>query len=369
MHVGIDCRLPYYRMGGISRYSIQLIRALSQLPGEDRFTVFSSRKDSADYIPAGDGRFIAKKLWTPSHHRLEKWAMAIELLPQKIHVFHSPDFIPPASRAFRRIITVHDLTFLHYPEFLTRESRRYYADQIQWAVKTADHIAADSEATRQDLIALLGVSEEKVTTIHLAAEPIHTIDYNPIAIEQTLDKYDLTKDFILSVGTLEPRKNIPTLLRAYHRILQDHRIDRLLVLVGSKGWIYDDIFREINKLGLTARVRHLESVSDMELAHLYRAAGVLAFPSHYEGFGLPVLEAMHAGCPVIASHRGSLIELVGDAGIMLDPDDIGSWVMALESVLTDSSLTNRLAEAGRQRAAQFSWLKTARATLALYRTD
>jgi glycosyltransferase involved in cell wall biosynthesis len=367
MHVGIDCRLPYYRMGGISRYVIQLIQALAKVPGEESYTVFSSRKDSANYITTEENRFTAKKLWTPSHHRLEKWALAVELLPHKIDVLHSPDFIPPANGTFRRIITVHDLTFLHYPEFLTSDSRRYYSDQIRWAVTTADHIAADSEATRKDLIDLLGVPEAKVTTIHLAAEPVHTVDHLPVAIEQTLSRYGLSRGFILNVGTLEPRKNIPTLLRAYHRLREDKQIDPLLVIVGSKGWIYNDIFQEIYRLGLSESVRHLESVTDIELAHLYRAAGVFAFPSFYEGFGLPALEAMHAGCPVVASQRGSLLEVVGNAGLLLDPDDVNSWMEALESILTDSSLAAELAEAGRQRARQFSWLKTARATLALYR--
>ncbi len=282
-------------------------------------------------------------------------------------MLHSPDFIPPAAGARRRIITVHDLNFLYYPQFLTAESRRYYADQIGWAVKTADHISADSEATRRDVIALLGVSPAKVTTVHLAANPVFAVDYAPEVVTATAAELGVGRGFILAVGTLEPRKNLPLLLRAYHRLRDEARLSVPLVLVGGKGWMYDEVFYTIDALGLGDHVRHLSGVSDTQLAHLYRAAGALAFPSHYEGFGLPALEALHAGCPVVASDRGSLPEVVGEAGVLLPPDDIDAWCEALEQVLTDADVADRLRRAGPAQAARFSWRKTAEATLALYR--
>jgi glycosyltransferase involved in cell wall biosynthesis len=366
MHIGIDCRLPTYRMGGISQYAIHLIAALAELAGPERYTIFHSRKERRTFVPA-DPRFSRSDLWTPCHHRLERAALAVELARHRLDVLHSPDFIPPAGGARRRIITVHDLTFLYYPQFLTAESRRYYAEQIGWAVEAADHISVDSEATRRDVIARLGAPPSKVTTVHLAANPVFTVDYAPEVVAVAATELGIGHGFILAVGTLEPRKNLPLLLRAYHRLRVEARVNVPLVLVGGKGWMYDEVFDTIDALGLGDHVRHLSGVSDTQLAHLYRAAGVLAFPSYYEGFGLPALEALHAGCPVVASDRGSLPEVVGEAGVLLPPDNVDAWSEALWQVLTDADVADRLRRAGPAQAARFSWRATAEATLALYR--
>ncbi len=169
------------------------------------------------------------------------------------------------------------------------------------------------------------------------------------------------------MGTLEPRKNLPLLLRAYHHLRHEAKVDAPLILVGGKGWIYDDIFRTIDDLGLRDHVRHLSGVFDEQLAHLYHAAAVLVTPSKYEGFGLPALEAMHCGCPVVVSKCGSLPEVAGDAGLLLAPDDPLAWADALARVLTDSDLRATMTAKGKTQAAQFTWPKTAVSTLALYR--
>lgn len=365
MKIGIDCRLPTYRMGGISQYAIYLIGALGRLAAADRFVVFHSRKEARSFVPS-DSRFSRSNLWTPCHHPLERYALSVELTRHRLDVLHSPDFIPPAGGAGRRVITVHDLTFRRYPEFLTDESRRYYAEQIAWAVDAADAISADSEATRRDLIDLVGAPPARVTTIHLAANPLFAADRSLAEVDATLTALRLERGFLLAVGTLEPRKNLPTLLRAYDRLRREAGLRMPLVLAGGKGWLYDDVFRTIDALGLAGCVRHLESVSDAQLACLYRAAGALAFPSHYEGFGLPALEALHAGCPVVASNRGSLPEVVGAAGLLLEPDDVDAWAEALWRVLTDDALVDRLRHAGPAQAGQFTWARTAAATLSLY---
>ncbi len=366
MHIGLDCRLPFYRQGGISQYILHLIPALAAEDMADQFTLFHSRKDQKSYVPQNAKNFTRKNLWTPCHHRLERWALTAELLSHQLDVWHSPDFIPPQHGARRHIITVHDLNFIFYPQFLTAASRRYYAEQIQWAVTQADHISADSHATRRDLIEQLDVAPDKVTTIHLAANPIYTQSFAETAVQETLRRFNLASGFILSVGTLEPRKNLPMLIEAYGLLRQETAVDVPLILVGGKGWIYDEIFATIDTLGLRAHVRHLEGVYDEQLAHLYHAAGVLVTPSHYEGFGLPALEAQHCGCPVIVSKRGSLPEIVGPQGIILDPDDIELWAKTIRQVLSDGEMRERLIAQGYQQASKFSWDKAARATIQLY---
>ena len=372
MHIGIDARLPTYQMGGISQYVLNLLSALAELDegrAQDascEYTVFQSRKDDRSYRPSHP-KFRQAQLWTPCHHRWERWLLGMELLPHDLDVIHSPDFIPPAFGVRRRLITVHDLNFLYYPQYLTAESRRYYAGQIAWAVEAADHIAADSEHTRQDLIRRLDVSPEKVTTVYLAANSLYRRPLSPETVEVTLRKYDLSPGFVLFVGTLEPRKNVPTLLRAYAALRRERKVDVSLILVGGKGWLYREIFQTIEALDLEDVVRHLQGVPDEHLASLYRAAGVLALPSYYEGFGLPSLEAMHSGCPVVTSNRASLPEVVGDAGILLDPDDVDAWVDGLATPLLDDERRAAMISAGYKQAGRFTWEKTAAATLRLYR--
>lgn len=365
MRIGIDCRLPFYQMGGISQYVLHLLPALAALDAGNDYGVWQSWRDGRSHTPAAPN-FQRHNLITPCHHRLERWALAAELLPHGLDVWHSPDFIPPAFGAKRRIITVHDLNFHYYPQFLTAASKRYYADQIQWAVQVADHISADSEATRQDLIEILAVPPEKVTTVHLAANPLYKRVYAETAVNATLQQYNLPRGFILFVGTLEPRKNVPMLLRAYERMWRETAVDVPLVIIGSKGWLYDEVFATIEALGLRDQVRHLSGIFDEQLAHFYTAAGVLVTPSHYEGFGLPALEAMHCGCPVIVSNRGSLPEVVGEAGLLLDPDDEVAWAQSMAQVLSSSALPEKMVANGRRQAQKFSWRETAVATLKLY---
>lgn len=367
MEFGIDSRLPYYQMGGISQYILYLLPALANIDGDNGYTVYQSRKDPKSYLPPGAVNFKRRNLYTPSHHRLERWALGAELLLQNVDLYHSPDFIPPAFGAKKRIITVHDLNFVHYPEFLTTESRRYYLNQIGWAVSEADHIIADSNHTRKDLVEILGVRDEHVTTIYLAANPIYQETRSREEIEMVLNRFELPEGFILFVGTISPRKNVQMLLTAYEYLLKELRVKIPLVLVGASGWLSNDVFQEIDQQKIRSRIRHLENVTDFELSCLYAAAGVLALPSFYEGFGLPALEAMHCGCPVITSNRGSLPEVVGEAGPLLEPEDVESWISSIELLLLDASVRELAISQGRKQAGKFTWHKAAVDTLDIYR--
>nr|HID13042.1 glycosyltransferase family 1 protein [Anaerolineae bacterium] len=260
----------------------------------------------------------------------------------------------------------HDLNFLYYPQFLTVESHRYYNRQIEWAVRRADHILADSCATKSDLTSLLDVPPEKVTVVYLAADsafhPLPEAEARRVAA-----RYGLEPGYLLFVGTLEPRKNLPGLLQAYRLLLNAEVTTAPLVLVGGKGWLYDEVFEHIEVLHLTERVRFLHEVSEADLPGLYSAARVLAMPSFYEGFGLPALEAMACGTPVVVSNRGSLPEVVGEAGMQVNPEEPEAIAEGLAAVLGDPDLWARLREAGLARVARFTWEETARKTLATYR--
>lgn len=364
MSIGIDARIAYYSRGGIRSYVVHLLDALAALDNETEYRVLHSRKDRHASSPGLN--FQAVSCWTPAHHRLERWMLGLEIARLGLDLLHSPDFIPPAFGYGRSVITVHDLTFLYYPRFLTAESRRYYNDQIEWAVERADHILADSHATEADLVSVLGIPPEKVTVIHLAADPAFRPVPGPEA-RRTAERYGLEPGFLLFVGTLEPRKNIPGLLHAYRILLDQNVTTEPLVFVGGKGWLYDEIFDRVDRLGLSKHVQFLDRVPDADLPGLYAAAAVLALPSFYEGFGLPALEAMSCGTPVVVADRASLPEVVGDAGILVDPEDPGGIAQGLARLLSDASLRVRMRERGLKRASSFSWDRVAQETLVVYR--
>jgi glycosyltransferase involved in cell wall biosynthesis len=366
MHIGIDIRLPHYQVGGISNYVVNLVKALAELGSQHRFTAFHSRKDGRSYVNPTMNRFVRADLWTPCHHRLERWSLGVELLPHQLQLLHSPDFIPPAFGARCRVITVHDLNFLLFPEFLTAESRRYYNEQIDWAVRQADHILADSHHTRSDLINRLSVEPDRVTTVHLAASPIFEKNHSTEEIDGTLTRYLLEPGFILFVGTLSPRKNVKTVLEAFERLVIAGADETKLVLAGAKGWLSDELFASIADSDFRDRIRHMPDLSDAQMAHLYSSAAALVIPSFYEGFGLPALEAMHCGCPVIASNQSSLPEVVGEAAIQLEPHDTVGWAEAMMLLISDDAERKRLADLGTIQARKFSWRNTAEATLSIY---
>jgi glycosyltransferase involved in cell wall biosynthesis len=366
MRIGIDARLLYYSPGGIAEYTRQLVQAFIELQGEngdDDFTVLYSRKYS--YQPFSHPRFHTKAIWTPSHHRLEGWTLGVELRRLGLDLLHSPDFIPPHTSRFRRVITVHDLAFLRYPHFLTKDAARYYG-QIDQAVKRADHIIAVSESTKRDTMRLLGVPDRKITVIYEAANPVFRRLDRAEARQKLAGSYALPERFVLFVSTIEPRKNITALLQALRKLKDDYRMPHKLVLAGRKGWLFDDVFTTIAQLKLEQDCVFLGRVSAENLLNLYNAADLLVHPAFYEGFGLPPLEAMACGTPVVTSNVSALPEVVGDAGALIDPNDIDGLTVAIWRALTDEKMRATMIERGLARASQFSWQRAARETLQVY---
>lgn len=361
MHVALDARLADYSPAGIGQYSLQLARGLATLSSLHRVTLLRAARPRV--APETVSGLPSCRLLTPPHHRFEQQALPIELLRLRPDLLHSTDFIPPFRRYFKSVVTVHDLGFLHFPETLTESSRRYYG-RIGRAVRSANRVIAVSQATRDDLIRLVDADPDKIDVVLEAADPA----YQPISSEHELAaarrRLGVDRPYVLFVGSLEPRKNLPRLLEAFALVRRE--ADVQLALVGRRGWLFQPIFERLAALGLEPHVRVVEGVPHAELAPIYSAAAVLAFPSLYEGFGLPAVEAMACGCPVVASDRGSLPEVVGQAGLLVPADDSAALAKALLSVLTSRGRRDDLVGRGLERAAAFSWRRAATETLAVY---
>jgi glycosyltransferase involved in cell wall biosynthesis len=359
MRLGLDARLTYYTTAGISSYIRRLAAELPALDPHNAYLILHSRKAREPLPMPPNARRV--NCWTPSHHRLERAALAAEVWPLGLRLLHSPDFIPPLDGRWRSVITVHDLTFLRYPQFLTPESRRYYNQQIQAAVRRADAILADSAATRDDLLALLSVPASKITVVHLAADERFQ-PQPPEAVRAVLERHHLPGEYLLFVGTLEPRKNIHGLLHALAALPAAPP----LVLAGRRGWLFDQTQALISDLKLEERVHLLKEFPAADLPALYTGASVFVLPSHYEGFGLPVLEAMACGTPVVIADRASLPEIAGEAALRVDPDDPASIAAAVERALYEADCRQNLVARGFEQVRQFSWRRTVEQTLAVY---
>lgn len=364
MRIGVDARLTYHQPAGISRYTKRLLQALAKLDEVDDFLIFQHRKHPTPLLDRPN--FRRATLFSPVHSRLEQALLPIELARFRLDLLHCTDFIPPLWSPQRTVITVHDLAFLHWPHFLTQDSAAYYG-QIDRAVRRAQHIIVPSESTKQDLVGLLGVAPNRVTVIYEAADP----EFAPIPVEparcEVAAKYRLPETFVLFVGTIEPRKNVDGLLRAFRNLLDRYPKEQVgLAIAGSQGWLYDDVLRLVKELKLDEAVYFLGRVPDPDLHKLYVAARCHVHPAHYEGFGLPPLEAMASGTPTIVSNTSSLPEVVGDAALLVNPEDWEELAVAMHRLLTDDQLHQTLREKGLRRAAGFSWELTAEKTLHVY---
>ncbi len=380
MHVGINAHLlaftGTYREAGLSVHIRELITALAAQHDATRYTVYvgaGARDRPADFARSPRMRLRVSRWPTqrPEPRILwEQTVLPVEAARDRLDVLHCPVLIRPLGSPVPTVITAHDLIFLRYPERYPAAKRLYLTLLSTWSLRHTRHIIAVSEATRRDIVARLGVPAGRVRVVPNGVDPARFAPQPPEAVAAFRAAHDLPARMILYVGTLEPRKNIPALLRAYAAARPGLGDDAGLVIAGGKGWFYDEIFQAARALGLDsgpAAVRFPGYVPDADLPLWYNSATVFVYPSLYEGFGLPALEAMACGTPVIASDRSAIPEVVGDAGLLVDPTDAGALSAALQAVLGDPDRAARLAAAGPRRARGYTWAATAAATMAVYR--
>ncbi len=346
---------------GIARYAILLAQALADLDGPEELVALKARRGWQARI--GGPTTAQRNCLTPPHHRLERWVLPLEirLRTRGTDLLHSLDHVAPAWGGWRSVVTLHDLAFMLYPETHSPRSRAYYAATGESA-RRAQRVIAVSQRTASDAVRLLGVDPVRVRVVPEAAGPAFTPkphDRLPELAKQLGLATGLP--YVLFVGTLEPRKNLPLLLEAFARVTR--HVAAQLVIVGARGWPHLDLVLA----QASAAVHFVGWLGEDDLAVLYSHAGVLALPSLYEGFGLPVLEAMSCGAPVVCSNAGPLPEVAGDAAVLLPPTDAAAWADALLEVLTNTSRAAELRRRGFLRAAAFSWRRTAELTREVYR--
>jgi glycosyltransferase involved in cell wall biosynthesis len=371
MRIAIDFTPAIAQSAGIARYTRDLVNALARLDTTDRFTLFSAERPTKErpipeaatlhprVVPLGNRNMTI--LW----QRLRA-PIPIELLVGPVRVFHGPDFIqPPALRA-RRVVTIHDLAFLTHPECAVPSLVRYLSAVVPRAVRAADRVIAVSRRTADDLVERLGVSPAKIDVIHLGISPVFTPQVDREAVAALREKYRLDRPFVLAVGTIEPRKNYEALIHAFAAARRAPSGPQLLVIAGKPGWLYEGVYKAVEAYGLADAVRFLSYVPEGELPPLYHAAAALAMPSIYEGFGIPVVEAMASGVPVVCSTGGSLAEIAGDAALLVAPEDSDGLAAALVRIMSETSLSETLRTRGLERAAHFTWAAAARAHIATY---
>ena len=375
MRVGINAHLlsfgQTYRGAGISRYIRNLLAHLSEALGEDDATVFLADRRLPPDLAAGKLEWAFSPLPTarpPVRILWEQVLAPAECLRRRLHVLHSAAYVQPLLCPCRSVLTIHDLSFLLMPEAFRPGNRVYLTTLTRLSARRADRIIAVSESTRRDAVRLLGVPPEKVTVVHHGVEPEFRPIRDPDVLAAFRRRRGLPEAYILFVGTLEPRKNVPTLLRAYAQARREFGVSQRLVVAGGKGWRYAPTLRLVEELGLRDDVLFPGFVPLHELPLWYNGASLFVYPSRYEGFGMPLLEAMACGTPVVTSRCSSLPEVVGDAGVLVEPDAVADLATALARVLGDGDYRADLSSRGLARAAGFSWDKATRQTVGVYRS-
>jgi glycosyltransferase involved in cell wall biosynthesis len=372
MHIAIDYTPAIHQRAGIGRYTRGLVRALTRLDAENQYTLLVLGQSGVQFVPTAlptnfDIRFVpisdrwATVLW----HRLNL-PLPVEVFSGRADIFHGPSFTLPPSFA-PSLLTVHDLSFMRYPQGAHAALLAWLTKAVPRSLHRADHVLADSESTRADLVELMQIPLDQITIIGAGVDENFKLESAPEILAHVRARYQLPDHFVLSVSTLEPRKNFTGLIAAFEQMAVSSVTDLHLVIAGGKGWLYDDIFAAAETSPLRERIHFAGYVADEDLPALYSLATLFAFPSRYEGFGIPVLEAMACGTPVVCADNSSLPEVAGDAALLVEATDTEALADAMHRLSIDASLREGLISRGYEQARKFTWEKSAGRLLHVYR--
>lgn len=371
--IGIDYTPAYEQGGGIGRYVRELVAALTRQAATSNYKLFVAGASPTRLPPPPANNFIWKatpltptwlaRIWHRAHIPIP-----VEVFTGSIDLYHATDFVlPPTRRSTRTLLTVHDLSFIKVPEATSPNLKAYLSSVVPRSARRADYILADSEATKNDLIELYRISPDRIAVL------LSGVDgrFAPVTDQTTLrlvrEKYGIgMSPYIFSVGTVQPRKNYVRLIKAL-AALRMEKYDIHLVIAGGKGWLDNPIYRAIDDTHMNEFVHMIGFVDEADLPALYSEATCFAFPSLYEGFGLPVLEAMGCRTPVVTSNISSLPEAAGDAALMVDPYNLDAITTAIKQVIDDEALRGALIRKGVERSKQFTWDRAAQQLGQIYR--
>jgi glycosyltransferase involved in cell wall biosynthesis len=367
LHIAIDAHSVGTGLAGNESYITNLIEALAEIDTVNRYTLYVTKREAVERFNNRWPHVTVRR--TLPHTPLIRIPLTLvaELHRHPVDLLHvqytAPPFAPCAV-----VATIHDLSFEHLPHTFKRRSKFQLRLTVRRTARTATHVIASSEYSRRDLIETYQLPPGKVSTTPLAAPAHFAPVTNEGEIKRVRSLYNLEGDYILAVGSIQPRKNLVRLIAAYADLRRSRPHAKLprLALVGKRAWLYEETLRAIREQGLLSDMVFTGYVPESDLPALYTAALCFVYPSYFEGFGLPPLEAMQCGAPVIAGDRTSLPEVVGDAGLLVDPFDEQAIARSIARIIDDAELRAELRRKGLKRARLFDWHKTARLTLEIY---
>lgn len=372
MRIALDYTAGIRQRAGIGQYARGLVKAMLAQDTSNEYTMITSGRATKDYPFPTAKNVRGRNIYLPDRYLNMLWyrwrvPLYANIFTGTNDIYHGLDFVlPPLLGKARKVVTVHDLAFLQHPETAIPSLAAYLNKVVPESVALADVVAVNSFATRQALIDHYKTPPEKITVIPCGIAPYFKRITDPVLLGATQHKFELTHPLVLSVGTLEPRKNHLGLIKAFNELRQNKEKPPQLVIAGGKGWLYEETLQVVEELKLENSVRFIGRVSDLELITLYSLADVFAFPSFFEGFGIPPLEALACGAPVVTSNTSSLPEVTGDAAIQVDPHDIQALANAISRLLEDEQLRKDLRRKGYVQAKKYAWPAIAQKMLSIY---
>ena len=367
MRIAIDAHSVGARLAGNETYAVNLIEALAEIDQSNQYTLYVTKQSAVERFANRWPNFKVQR--TLPHTPLVRIPLTLsrELRRHPVDVLHVQYTAPPFAPC-PIVVTIHDLSFEHLPETFNRRSWMQLRLTVRHTARRAAQITTLSEYSRQDISQTYGIDPGIITVTQAAAAPMFQRVNNETELQRVRETYGIDGDYILSLCSIQPRKNLRRLIEAYSLLRRLHPEGKLptLVLAGKRGWLENETMQAAQRDESSGHIRFTGYVADEQLNALYSGAICFVYPSYFEGFGLPILEAMKCGTPVIAGNRTSIPEVAGEAALLFDPFDVPSLVAALQRVLNDSEYRAALGAKGLQRASEFSWQTTARLTLDAY---